>query len=1037
MLAGLVACAVIPVLAAAQGGSIRGDSVSDRDTVSTLILAGDETIAGRKNGGVLQARNYWRQALLIQSRLGLTQRRGEILRQIGESFEEFSQGDSARSYYEAALASPNLQPGERAHILAVGAFPLAGETVFEKSTTLLQNRARNRLSEARMIAARIVDSRLDAEIQLSASHLELSQKRIPSLLDSLRVSAQSFMRAGAPDRAALVLAILGNAIVLQKHEWTQEIDAIFLSALQQATLANAPRVFAEVLIRRGDLILYIGKTEAGLSDLRKAAITYQSVGDAASAGLVNSHLANVFYEARQPDSAIYYWKLSNNALRAEGLDTDLSGDDLSGNIADAYAQLLKTDSALVYARSAARVARESKNAAREAASALRLSSIYLALNRADSAEYYEVIAQDKIAKAGAQVASVPDSVDLQLEQVRLALDASDTSSAVATIDKLLSSIETTRAKDQGYVSSEQRANVFSLATKLSVSRKDFSRAVRHAELWLAGARGPFDSLSAMLTLVDVHSANASFDLALSLANRSLDLTRRLKWAGVEATVLQLIGVITIEAGTPSTAALRSPVVTETLRKSASAASAYFDSAFALMSSFRTNAGTAANRIGAAEAANDITDSWVMARLLANDDFGALAVSDMARANELVPSRTVDVSLARDELSNRGRQLVKAVTDGKRGVIAYHLSRDWLVIWVATPDGRVRSRLISTGSDSTALLVAELRSALAPSGGESVALRGAKWERSLDARGAKSLRSAAAITVAIASRLLPPDLVSVFPPHLELIIVPQGILGLVPFGALQWPGSGTPLGVRNALRMTPALRLAAEPNGSRSSPNKKPVAGNSLVVGDPVMPRTVSPSGVAHTLPALPGSQKEASAVAVLLSTSPLMGARASEQAVRQRIGGAAYIHFATHAIAFGSLSRARESGVAFAAGEGFDGFLTVGELEDDPSLSMRAELVVLSACETGFGETFSSEGTIGIQRAFLKRGAKTVLVSLWAVDDRATGALMTAFYSHLFKDPDQPSKAEALRRSISELREKIPLFSDPYYWSGFQLVGRP
>jgi tetratricopeptide (TPR) repeat protein len=970
--------------------------------------------------------------------LGLTQRRGEILRRIGESFEEFSQSDSARSYYEAALASPDLQPGERALILtvSVGASPLTGETVPETAITLLQNRARNRLNEARMIASRIPGSRLDGEIQLSASNLELSQKRIASALDSLRASAQSFMRAGAPDRAALALSSLGNLLGLLKREWTQEIDAIFLSALQNATVANAPRVSAEVLLRRGDLIGHIRKTEVGLADLRKAAMTFQSAGDAVSAGLVNSYIADAFDYAGEPDSAIYYWKLSDhakNALRAKGVNLRLSAD--LNSIAYAYAKLLMTDSALVYARSAIRVARESNDAAGERFSADLLWNIYRSLNRADSAKYYAAIA--KVAKARAQLGRVPDSVELQLEQVRLALEASDTSSAVATIDKLLSSIETTRGKDQGFASPEQRADVFSLAAELSVSRKDFPGAVRYAERSLSVARTPLDSLSALLTLVEVHLSNASFETARSLANRSLELARRTRSALDEALALELIGAITMGAGAPPTAMLRSPVVTETLRKSASVASAYFDSAFALMSSFRTSAGSAANRIGAAEAENDITDSWVMARLLADDAFGALAVSDMARANELVPSRAVDVSLAGDELSNRGRQLVKAVTDGKRGVIAYHLSRGWLVIWVATPDGRLRSKMFATGSDSTALLVAELRSALAPSGGESVALRGAIWERSLDARGAKSLRSAAAITLAIASRLLPSDLVSVFPPHLEIIIVPQGILGLVPFGALQWPGSGTPLGVRNALRMTPTLRLAAEPNGPRSSPNKKPVAGNSLVVGDPLMPRTISPSGVARTLPALPGSQKEARAVAVLLSTSPLMGARASEKVVRQRMGGAAYIHFATHAIAFGSLSRARESGVAFAAGEGFDGFLTVGELEDDPSLSMHAELVVLSACETGFGETFSSEGTIGIQRAFLKRGAKTVLVSLWAVDDRATGALMTAFYSHLFKDPDQPSKAEALRRSISELREKVPLFSDPYYWSGFQLVGQP
>jgi CHAT domain-containing protein len=114
--------------------------------------------------------------------------------------------------------------------------------------------------------------------------------------------------------------------------------------------------------------------------------------------------------------------------------------------------------------------------------------------------------------------------------------------------------------------------------------------------------------------------------------------------------------------------------------------------------------------------------------------------------------------------------------------------------------------------------------------------------------------------------------------------------------------------------------------------------------------------------------------------------------------------------------------------------LTVGDLLDDPGLKLSAELVVLSACQTGLGNLRQAEGTIGLQRAFLARGARSVLVSLWNVPDQATTRLMDAFYTHWRSDADHPSKAESLRRAQEAVR-RAPGFSHPRYWAGFQVVG--
>jgi CHAT domain-containing protein len=97
---------------------------------------------------------------------------------------------------------------------------------------------------------------------------------------------------------------------------------------------------------------------------------------------------------------------------------------------------------------------------------------------------------------------------------------------------------------------------------------------------------------------------------------------------------------------------------------------------------------------------------------------------------------------------------------------------------------------------------------------------------------------------------------------------------------------------------------------------------------------------------------------------------------------------------------------------------------------MSAELVVLSACETGLGDLKKAEGTVGLQRAFLARGARSMLVSLWDVSaDQGTTLLMRSFYRHWLRGD---TKAEALRTAEAEVARSFP---HPRYWAAFQMVG--
>ena len=100
-------------------------------------------------------------------------------------------------------------------------------------------------------------------------------------------------------------------------------------------------------------------------------------------------------------------------------------------------------------------------------------------------------------------------------------------------------------------------------------------------------------------------------------------------------------------------------------------------------------------------------------------------------------------------------------------------------------------------------------------------------------------------------------------------------------------------------------------------------------------------------------------------------------------------------------------------------------------LPLKADLVTLSACETGVGTPAGEAGVVSLEQAFLIAGARSVVASLWNVEDHSTTALMKAFYGHLAHHED---KAEALAHAKREMLERYGNIA-PYYWAAFVLVG--
>ena len=121
------------------------------------------------------------------------------------------------------------------------------------------------------------------------------------------------------------------------------------------------------------------------------------------------------------------------------------------------------------------------------------------------------------------------------------------------------------------------------------------------------------------------------------------------------------------------------------------------------------------------------------------------------------------------------------------------------------------------------------------------------------------------------------------------------------------------------------------------------------------------------------------------------------------------------------------------SGKAQDGFLRAYDIYN---LSLSADLVVLSACQTGLGKEYKGEGLVGLTRGFMYAGAARVVVSLWNVNDRATSELMAKFYQKML-----PKNGEAVERPAAALRSaqiemwKQKQWAAPYYWAAFVLQG--
>jgi CHAT domain-containing protein len=284
------------------------------------------------------------------------------------------------------------------------------------------------------------------------------------------------------------------------------------------------------------------------------------------------------------------------------------------------------------------------------------------------------------------------------------------------------------------------------------------------------------------------------------------------------------------------------------------------------------------------------------------------------------------------------------------------------------------------------------------------------------------------------------------------------LQYVPFAALPVPGSTRPLIVDHELVSLPsASSLAIQ---RQTLANRKPAPKGVAVIADPVFSARDSRfnkpgasgaataaddtriiehvgngSGGPLSVRRLPFTRQEADrilAVAPGGSNLRAVDFRANRSiATSGELSNYRYVHFATHG--YLDTSRAGLSAIVLSLvdqkGKPQDGFLRTHDIYN---LKLPAELVVLSACETGLGKDVKGEGLEGLTRGFMYAGARRVVVSLWNVNDKATAGLMQHLYVGMLKNKKTP--AAALRSAQIEMLQ-VKQWQSPYYWAAFVMQG--
>ncbi len=389
----------------------------------------------------------------------------------------------------------------------------------------------------------------------------------------------------------------------------------------------------------------------------------------------------------------------------------------------------------------------------------------------------------------------------------------------------------------------------------------------------------------------------------------------------------------------------------------------------------------------------------------NKPQAALEISERARARALAELLAGKIIFSNSATANKIRQapnlsqIQQVAKTQAATLVQYSVIDDNIYTWVIKPTGKIVFHQIKLPPKTTLKdLVVTTRDSIGANRGQR------SKDNDAPVASGGDLQQLHRLLIAPIAKDLPTN------PTDPVIILPQNELFLVPFAALR-DAQGKYLLEQHTLTIAPSIQVLALTERKSNRTNKTPP----LVVGNPVMPLYKG-----EQLANLAGAESEAKAISQILQVQPLIGAQADKQKVIDLMQKAPIIHLATHGL-LDTIKGDIPGAIALT-----NGFLTSGEIFE---MQLSADLVVLSACDTGRGD-LTGDGVVGLSRSLAVAGVPSVLVSLWEVSDNATKALMEEFYRNLHLK--QLTKAQALRQAMLTTMKDYP---NPNFWAAFMLVG--
>lgn len=421
-------------------------------------------------------------------------------------------------------------------------------------------------------------------------------------------------------------------------------------------------------------------------------------------------------------------------------------------------------------------------------------------------------------------------------------------------------------------------------------------------------------------------------------------------------------------------------------------------------------------------------------ILQNKPEAALKISEHSRNRGFVnfltqklPTKTID-SISIEQIKQVAK--IQNATLVQYSLLNEDTQESELVMWVIKPTGEITMRRVDLkawqqkSKTSLTELITKARNQIGVRRNYNkgiITVSGESQEKS----SRKSWKKLHQVLIQPIADLLPKN------PSARVIFIPQNKLFLVPFAALQ-DNNGKYLIEKHTISTAPSIQVLDLLHQRKIARNEQKsfvpttmTDDELLIVGNPTAPKVSLTQGDSCKPLSLPGAEKEAKNIAQIFNTQALTGDSATETAIVDKMSQARIIHLAAMTYPNDCKTNNSPGVIALASSNQDDGWLRTSEIQD---LNLKADLVVLSGCETALGR-ITGDGVIGLSRSFLGAGADSVIGSLWNVPDIPTASLVTDFYDNLSENTD---KAGALRQAMLETMKKYP---NPRDWAGFTLVG--